>query len=501
MGTTAAYTTQHCNVFIAGAGIVGSTFARTLVDRGAHVIMADAGSCHSRRLGENRKNSWINQRDLVQYGNFVRSQLHPASSRPAASGQADYPNPLVSYAVGGMAVHWTCAIPEFHDRERMTYIDSSEWSALYARAALLLNRHVDVFSGSLRHQVIQSELLRQGWSVLDTPMAAERPVGSAYVTYTGADTVLGHLATPGARVEFEVLSEHCVQRLVRAPGNESAIEYAQVVDLKTGLLSRVYADTFVVAAGWLHTSQILFASNVHAHPDSALGRYFSDHTFAACTVLLQPKLLEAIAAKGATLKAGTPTIWGIPATDPAPHLYLPVSASRSWQGMIFRESYQFDASAGFIEDLRGIDLKWFGMIEPTRHNRVLFSRQLTDRLGMPEASFEFRLSERDLAVQAEMMTDMQKVAAFLGPYRPGAEPAFAPLGSAIHGTGLTRMGPAQDEGATSVVDPYSKVWGLDNLYLGGTSVIPTATAANPTFTAVALAIRAADHLGDRPLGP
>jgi pyranose oxidase len=445
LGATAAYKTKHCDVFIAGTGIVGSTFARTLVDRGARVIMADAGSCHSRRLGENQKNTWINQRDLVQYGHFVRSQLHPASIHAAEGGNAcvDYPNPLVSYAVGGMAVHWTCAIPEFHDRERTAYIDRAEWSALYARAAVLLNRHFDVFSGSLRHQIIQRELLRRGWSVLDTPMAAERPAGSTVVTYTGADTVLGNLATAAGRADFEVLSEHCVQRLVRFSGKEHAIEYAQIADLKTGVVSRVYADAFVVAAGWLHTSQILFASDIHTHPNSALGRYFSDHTFAACTVVLQPKLLEAIAAKAKAIETGQPAFWGIPATDPAPHLYIPVSDSRSWQGMIFRESYQFDASGGCVEDLRGIDLKWFGMIVPARHNRVLFSRQLTDRLGMPQASFEFRLSERDLAVRTEMMADMQKVAACLGPYRPGAEPAFATLGSAIHGTGLTRMGPAR----------------------------------------------------------
>ncbi len=90
-------TNRSCDVLIAGSGLAGSTFARLLVDGGATVLMADPGSYHSRRAGENRKNSWINQRDLVQFGHFVRSQLHP----PAAIASKDYPNAQVSYAVGG----------------------------------------------------------------------------------------------------------------------------------------------------------------------------------------------------------------------------------------------------------------------------------------------------------------------------------------------------------------------------------------------------------------
>jgi choline dehydrogenase-like flavoprotein len=91
----------------------------------------------------------------------------------------------------------------------------------------------------------------------------------------------------------------------------------------------------------------------------------------------------------------------------------------------------------------------------------------------------------------------------LGPVRLADEPDFekrdqlAAARDIFHHMGTTRM--ASDP-AAGVTRADLRCHDVDNLYIAGPSVFPTSGIANPTFTALALTLRLADHLQSSVLG-
>ena len=71
-------------------------------------------------------------------------------------------------------------------------------------------------------------------------------------------------------------------------------------------------------------------------------------------------------------------------------------------------------------------------------------------------------------------------------------------GVGSHNYGTTRMAAQPDQG---VVDANCRVFGVDNLYIASSSVLPTASFANPGLTICAIGVRLGRHLKSQALDP
>jgi choline dehydrogenase-like flavoprotein len=135
---------------------------------------------------------------------------------------------------------------------------------------------------------------------------------------------------------------------------------------------------------------------------------------------------------------------------------------------------------------------------PNPDSRVFLDDE-RDRLGLRRAILDWRLTAEDRKTVAVFM---RTLAAELGRLEAGRvkieewvlnpdSPWPSSLYAGNHHMGTTRMSRERDKG---VVDADCRMHDVDNLYLGGSSVFPTAGFANPTFTIVSVSLRLAEHL-------
>jgi pyranose oxidase len=335
--------------------------------------------------------------------------------------------------------------------------------------------------------------------------AAKRPVkieerprhgsDAHYVDWTGVDTILGPLvdATGRCAPGLTILEEHRAERLVpRAvpvlPLGTQRIDHAIVRDLRTLELKEIHAETVVVAAGAFFTPRLLWQSGIRP---PALGCYLADNTVATCQLVLNEKVIEQLKddPDNPARERLIPVAW----SDAPPKCGFRATKEKPWIGHINRAGYTM--AYDMTTDVRlTLELTWYGTVAPLATNRILFSDQHLDRFGMPQITIEFRLGHDDAVRASHMLDDLAATAPYIGAYVPLSRPPFTkgptlqPLGTALHIMGTTRMGA---DAETSVVDPDCRVWGFDNLYLGGNGVIPNEVASNCSLTACAIGVRAA----------
>jgi choline dehydrogenase-like flavoprotein len=131
---------------------------------------------------------------------------------------------------------------------------------------------------------------------------------------------------------------------------------------------------------------------------------------------------------------------------------------------------------------------------PNPDSRIGLST-VRDRFGLPTLKVDWRTCDTDRRTIKHTLSLAAETLASRGAGRfrydeAEAVDSFVPTGG--HQLGGARMSATPRHG---VVDAQCRVHGVENLYVAGNAVLPTASHANPTLTTVALAIRLATHLG------
>jgi choline dehydrogenase-like flavoprotein len=127
---------------------------------------------------------------------------------------------------------------------------------------------------------------------------------------------------------------------------------------------------------------------------------------------------------------------------------------------------------------------------PCVDNRLRLDGPL-DKLGVPAVALDWRWRDHDQAQLNKVRALVIDAFNASGLGSVEIDSAVGPDPNAHHHAGTTRMSLDPELG---VVDTNCRVHGLDNVYVAGGSVFPTAGFANPSLTIVALALRLAEDL-------
>lgn len=320
----------------------------------------------------------------------------------------------------------------------------------------------------------------------------------------------------------------------------------------TGRSARATAKVFVLAAGGIENARLLLISN-NSQPaglgnhNDLVGRFFMDHvqllsgqlrffenwgynklynerynyhekrvsahdTCVAAQLMLTPSVQEREKLLNAQVCFSTVFLWEKSgAANALRRLKRGIQREAPGQGLrrdlltLVTREFNTTGIVG-VRHLRHRSLacghRFHAIIEPAPdpESRVMLSQQ-RDRLGINRVTVRWRLSsmekrtaDRTFALIASALSAAGVADVSLDPPIEGGEwPDTFSFEGAWHHMGTTRM---HDSPKLGVVDRRCRVHGIENLYVSGSSVFPTAGGNFPTITIIALALRLSEHIAE-----
>lgn len=478
-------------VIVIGSGPCGAAAAHRLVERGVRVLLLDAGVEAPRgvviRAAGNTMFRWRDSSALRS------DRLGPDSGKSVWYS---------SLSLGGLSNYWTAAVPrfapaDFTDGERLDH--RFRWPIGYDDLAPyydVAEHHLRVTGAApipgvpenrLRHrtpvpsdwQDVVDRAAAHGDGVGAIPMAKGSPWmfalrGTEFSSYhTMVRPMLGD-------DRFELRRGAQVLRVRWSP-SRSRVDGVDYVDRSTGTSEFAAARAVVVAAGTIDTTTILLNSVSSDFPDGIgnshglVGRYLHDH----------------------------PREWWVANTSrPMRALAHPIYVARK-DHVDSEPLMATSQTIGLVSGrerlrtyVRGtsstLGVQVFGTMIPRPEIGVSIDRSSDTLLPTPRIQLSY---DADAVANIESSrTRFRDVlgAAGLDVDVPGPFHDLLP-GSSVHHAGTVRM---HDDPEFGVLDSWNRVHDAPDVIVCDMSAFTTGPEKNPTLTAMALAIRAADGLAD-----
>jgi choline dehydrogenase-like flavoprotein len=476
------------DVCIIGSGFAGTVLGKCLVERGVRTVILESGSSLFR---------WVRDSRLKRLAAYQ------------FSGNTDYP--LVrtrARARGGTSNFWTGRCERLHpsDFERNPYTPSlNPWPITYAEIEPYYERAENSLRVRGGRLSAYAPPRKKGFPVSATSNISglKSLMAEAGVTVEESPTATPSKALRFFRVQKEILpgflaSPHgvfvsgaTVTRLV--PDTDRRIMGAEARALE-GDAKIARARIYVVACGGIETPRLLLVSRSEVFPEGIgnthdrVGRCFNEHAgvnfygkirHRRSTIYPRHKIGRSHQFYEQYRREGLGSV--LPVFIQSwifPHhllryklLDIPKNAM-SILGRIIRPTLYIGAT---IE------------MYPSDSNRVTLDENVRDCFGNPLPHLKFSYVDKDVSLLDRTRKLILKIYD-----RLGARDVYeADVTWSRHHISTCRMG---DDPKTSVVDRNLRVHESTNLYLCGSEVFVTGSAAPPVLTITALAHRLADHL-------
>ncbi|WP_310360701.1 GMC family oxidoreductase [Neobacillus drentensis] len=406
----------------------------------------------------------------TQNVNTARDQLLPDNSTTFEKRVPQFSGARMIYALGGRSLFWNAATPRPIQSELNKWpIHHQELDVYYRMAEKLMHTTRSYAKGSSMQNILLKRLHSHGiLEAKDMPLAFDM---------TGSHQ--GEVHSNPWYSSINALAAAQFDRPydlgLNANASRVIVENKKVVGVEVISLEKkaytIRAKNVVLSASTLETPRILLSSGIQG---PAIGRYLTGHVSIIGIGTISRRQFSDKLGNLAILKFETNE-------DPYQIQILGPDQFFSYQ--------QFEDKA--YRDNLMVVYAAFGRVEPRAENRVYVDPSEKDEFGVPEFQVQYSLSSKDRQTATQVAQGIRKSAAAMGVTLDESSLVLRPPGSDMHEACTCRMG---DDPATSTTNRHGQIHGVQGLFVADNSVLPTLTAAGPTLTGSALAIRLADHI-------